>query len=205
MRILARSPLPSRGSPQGGKIKRGPHVGGLVTSPLPSEGSPTNGQNQKGTTCEGISYFMPAIWGVPHKGANQKWRTSGRFGYITPAVWGVPHKGTKIIKGPHVGGLATSPLPSRGSPTRGRNQKGTTCERIGYITRAIWGVPHKGKKSEGGHMCAYWPDHPCRLGAPHKGAKSKEAYTWADWLHHPCRLQGHQQMGKIRRGPHVRG
>ena len=54
-------------------------------------------------------------------------------------------------------------------------------------------------------MCAYWLDHPCRLGARHKGAKSKGAHTLADKLHHPFRLEGHQQMGKIRKGPHVRG
>ena len=36
-----------------------------------------------------------------------------RSGYITPAVSGCPKEG----------GLATSPLPSRGSPTRGQNQK----------------------------------------------------------------------------------
>ena len=46
--------------------------------------------------------------------------TCGRFGYITLAVSGVPNalkRWTKSEYGQHVGGLATSPLLSRGSPT----------------------------------------------------------------------------------------
>ena len=43
-----------------------------------------------------------------------------------------------------MGGLATSPLPSRGSPmlhSRGRNQKWPTSGQIGYITPAAYGSP----------------------------------------------------------------
>ena len=45
--------------------------------------------------------------------------TSGRKCYITPAFSGVPNKGDKIKGGPQVGGNATSPLHSRGSPKKG--------------------------------------------------------------------------------------
>ena len=61
---------------------------------------------------------------------------------------GGPHQGAKIRKGPHLGGLATSPLPSRGSPTRRENQTKTTCVRIGYITPTVWGIPHRGTTLE---------------------------------------------------------
>ena len=54
---LATSPLPSRGSPTTGKIKKGPHVGGLATSPLPFRGSRSRRQNQKWLTCGWIGYI----------------------------------------------------------------------------------------------------------------------------------------------------
>ena len=194
------------GPQQGDKIRNGPHVSGLATTPPPSGGSPKNGQHQKGTTL-------------------------GRIGYITPAVWGVPHKGTNIIKGPHVGGLATSPLPSRGSPQRGKIKKRPTRGRIGYITLTVREVPVKGTKSELAYMWVDWLHHPCLLeshpqggklgsgphlggfatspppfrGSPTRGQKQKGATRWEDWLHHPCRLGGHQQGCKSRRGPHASG
>ena len=49
-------------------------------------------------------------------------------------------------------GLATSPLPSGGIRTRGRKQKWPKCARIGYSTRAVWGVPNKATKSQVAHM-----------------------------------------------------
>ena len=49
-------------------------------------------------------------------------------------------------------GLATSPLPSRASRTRGRKQRWPECARIGYNTRAVWGVPNKPTKSQVAHM-----------------------------------------------------
>ena len=54
---------------------------------------------------------------------------SGRKCYITPAFSGVPYKGDKIKASPKEGGNATSPLHSRGSPTKGtksKNKKKTT-------------------------------------------------------------------------------
>ena len=50
------------------------------------------------------------------------WSTCGHSGYITPTVLGVPNlqrgeKNLKWLSGPHVGKVATSPLPSWGSST----------------------------------------------------------------------------------------
>ena len=50
------------------------------------------------------------------------WATYGKSGYITPDVLGVPNaqhgdKTPKWLRGPHVGKVATSPLPSCGSAT----------------------------------------------------------------------------------------
>ena len=120
----ATSPLHSRGSPEreinqsrpkrgrkcyitptfsgvpnkGNKIKAGPKEGGNATSPLHSRGSPAKGINQSG----------------PKR---------GRKCYVTPAFSGVPNKGDKIKAGPKEGGNATSPLHSRGSPTKGTKSK----------------------------------------------------------------------------------
>ena len=108
------------------------------------------------------------------RGQNQKWPTCGHVGYLTPAVSGVPNalQGDKIRNGPHVGTVATQPLPSRGSPmlctgthsemahmwvqwlpnpcrlggpqcsARGQNQKWPTCWHGGYLTPAVSGVPN---------------------------------------------------------------
>ena len=54
-----------------------------------------------------------------------------------PCRLGGPPQRGKIKKGPHVGGLATSPLPFGGSRSRGHNRKWLTCGWIGYITPAF--------------------------------------------------------------------
>ena len=134
--------------------ERGALVGKVATSPLPSRD--------------------------PHRfragGQNQKWPTCGQGGYVTPAVSGIPtasERGDKIRSGPLGQGgqaVATSPLPSRGSPPL---QSGAT-------------------KSEVAHLWARWLRHPCRLvGSPplqSGGTKSEVAHLWARWLRHPCRL-----------------
>ena len=87
---------------QGEEIRNCPQVSTVATFPLPSRGSPT-----------------------PSKGRNQKWPTSGDSGYMTPAFSGIPnaeHRG-KIRKVPYVGRVATSPLPSRGSPMPSKGRK----------------------------------------------------------------------------------
>ena len=79
--------------------------------------------------------------------------------------------GDKIISGPQMGGLATYPLMSAGSPTlqsRAQNQHRPTSGQIGYTTLTVWGLPKASK----------W------------GTKSALASKLADWLHNPCRPGG---------------
>ena len=57
-----------------------------------------------------MGYIIPAVWGVPRR-INQKWPTCKQIGYITYAVWGVTNGETKSERD-HMGGFATSPLPS---------------------------------------------------------------------------------------------
>ena len=93
------------------------------------------------------------------------WPTCGQSAYITPTVLGVPNaqrgdKNQKWLCGPHVGKVATSPLPSWGSPTP---SVGTKIRNV-YVA----------------HMWAKWLHHPCRLGGPQRlawGQKSETA-TW---------------------------
>ena len=96
------------------------------SKPLPSRGSPP--LQSGGTKSEGAHLWArwqrhPCRLGDPHRlragGQNQKWPTCGQNGYVTPAVSGIPtasERGDKIRSGPLVGKVATSPLPSRGSP-----------------------------------------------------------------------------------------
>ena len=186
---MATSPLPYRDPGRftaGGKIRSGPQVGKMATSPLPYRGSPP----------------------LESGGQNQKWPTSGQSCYLTPAVSGIPtasergtksevaHKwakwlrfraGGKIRSGPQVGKVATSPLPSRGSPplqSGGQNQKWPTSGQNGYLTPAVSGIPT----------------------ASERGAKSELAHKWAKWLPHPCRIGDPHRLkagGKIRSGPQV--
>ena len=151
----------------GGEIRSGPQVGKVATSPLPSRGSPPL---QSGAKSE-----------VAHKWA--KWLRH-------PCRLGDPHRcraGGEIKSGPHVGKVATSPLPSRGSPplqSGGQNQKWPTCGQSGYVTPAVSAIPT----------------------AAERGGKSKVAHMWAKWLRHPCRLGDPHRFragGKIRSGPLV--
>ena len=57
--------------------------------------------------------------------------------------------GNEVESGPHVGGLATSPLPSRGSPKLHcgkQSRKWPTCGRTGHITLAVRGVPNASRR-----------------------------------------------------------
>ena len=137
------------------------------TSLLPSRGSPslqTGGQNQDRSTCGPSSYVTPAVSGIPNaaeRGAKSevahKWATWLR----QPCPLGDFHRftaGGMIRKGPLVGKVATSPLPSRGSPplhSGGHNQKWITCGQSGYVTDAVSGIPttlERGAKSEVAHL-----------------------------------------------------
>ena len=146
-----------------GKIRNGPQVGKVATSPLPSRESPP----------------------LQSGGQTQEWPTSGQSGYITPAVWGIPtatggggdhcfRAGGKIRIGQKVGKVATSPLPSRGSPplqSGEQNQNWPKSGQSGYFGLEISGIPtaaERGAKSEMAHKWAKWLRHPCRLGDPHR-------------------------------------
>ena len=142
-------------SERGYKIRSGPLVGKVATSPLPSRGSPPL---QSGGTKSEVAHLWarwlrnPCRVGDPHcfraGERNQKWPTCGQGGYVNPAVSGIPtasERGDKIRSGPLVGKVATSPVPSRGSPP----------------------LQSGGTKSEVAHLWARWLCHPCRLGDPH--------------------------------------
>ena len=253
---VATSPLPSRGSPplqSGGEIRSGPLVGKVATSPLPSRGSPalqSEGGNQKWPTCGQSGYVTPAVSGIPtasEQGAKSEVAHLWAKWLCHPCRLGDPHRfraGGKIKSGPQVGKVATSPLPSRGSPplqSGGGNQKWPTSGQSGYVTPCRLGDPHRfraggkirsgplvgkvatsplpsrgspslqsgGGASEVAHLWAKWLRHPCRLGDPHRfraGGKSEVAHLWAKWLRHPCRLGDPQRCkarGEIRSGPLV--
>ena len=157
------SPPPFGALQQGDKIRNALHVAGLATSPLPSSGSPTRGQNQKWPKRGRTGCITPAVWGVtkkwatterdhrwaywlhhpyrmggpPQGGKNQKKDHMWVDWLHHPCRLGGPPQRGKIKKGPHVGGLATSPLPFGGSRSSGPNPKWLTCGWIGYITPAL--------------------------------------------------------------------
>ena len=151
-----------------------PHVGEVATSPLLSWGSPT------------LSWGPQRLaWGQNLETAT--WVTCGQSGSITPAILGVSNtpredKNQKWLRGPHVGKVATSPLPSWGSPTLSpgpkiRNGYWPTFEQSGYITPAVLGVPNAVLGS-------------ATLSAGTKPRNGYGGHVWAKWLHHPCRLEG---------------
>ena len=200
--IVATSPLPSRGSPPlqsggGGGIRSGPLMGKVATSPLPSQGSPplrSGGQNQKWPTYGQSGYVTPAVSGIPT--ASERGGGKSEVAHLWakwlrhPCRLGDPHRfraGGKIRSGPLMGKVATSPLPSRGSPplhSGGGNQKWPTYGQSGYVTPAVSGIPT----------------------ASERGAKSEVAHLWAKGLRHPCRLgdpHRFRAVGKIRSGPLV--
>ena len=69
-----------------------------------------------------------------------------------------------------MGRLATSPLPSRSSPTHqcgGQKRKWPTSGPSGYITPAVWGSPTlQSARGGGGGKWTSWLHHPCRPGVP---------------------------------------
>ena len=179
-----------------GKVRSGPQVGKMATSPLPYRGSPPlqgGGQNQKWPTSGQNGYLTPAVSGIPT--ASEQWAKSEVAHKWAkwlpyPCRIGDPHRfraGGKIRGGPQVGKMATSPLPSRGSPPLqggGQNQKWPTSGQNGYLTPAVSGIPT----------------------ASEQWAKSEVAHKWAKWLPHPCRIGDPHRFragGKIRSGPQV--
>ena len=180
----------------GGEIRSGPLVGKVATSPLPSPGSPplqSGGGNQKWPTCGQSGYVTPAVSGIPtasERGGKSEVAHLWAKWLRHPCRLGDPHRfraGGKIRSGPFMGKVATSPLPSRGSPplqSGGGNQKWPTCGQSGYVNRAVSEI----------------------LTAAERGAKSEVAHLWAKWLPHPCRLGDAHRFragGEIRGGPLV--
>ena len=168
----------------------------MATSPLPYRGSPplqSRGQNQKWPTSGQSGYLTPAVSGIPtasERGAKSEVAHKWAKWLPHPCCLGDPHRfraGGKIRSGPQVGKVATSPLPSRGSPplqSGGQNQKWPTSGQSGYVTPAVSEIPT----------------------ASERGAKSEVAHKWAKWLRHPCRIGDPHRFragGKIRSGPQV--
>ena len=213
------------GGPQtGDKVNSGPEVGGSVTSPLRSRGSPNTGAKSKVAHKWAEVLHHPCVLRGPQtRGQSRWWPTSGRKCYITPAFSGVPKHGDKVKGGPPVGGSATSPLRSPGSPnkttkstvaqkwaevlhhpcvpgapqTTGQRQRWPTSGPKCYITPAFSGVPKQGDKVNGGPKVGESATSPLRSrGSPNKGTKPKVAHKWAEVLHHPCVLGGPQSRGE---------
>ena len=171
----------------GGKIRSGPQVGKVATSPLTPRGSAamhSGGQDQKWPTCGQSGYVTPAVSRIPtasERGGGGDSEVAHLWAKWLrhPCRLGDPHRfraGGKIRSGPLVGKVATSPLPSRGSPPLqsgggGGIQKWPTCGQSGYVTPTVSGIPtaaERGEKSEVAHLWAKWLRHPCRLGDPHR-------------------------------------
>ena len=206
------------------KVNGRPQVGGGATSCLRSRGFPNTGKRSKVAHKWAEVLHHPCVLGGPQtRGQSQRWPTSGRKCYITPAFSGVPKHEDKVNGGPQVGGSATSPLRSRGSPnkgtktmvahewaevlhhpcvlrgpqTSGQNQSWPTSGRKCYITPAFSGVPQQGDKVKGGPQVGRSATSPLRSrGSPNKGTKSKVAHKWAEVLHHACVLGGPQTRGQ---------
>ena len=180
----------------GAKIRSGPQVGKVATSPLPSQGSPllqSGGQNQKWPTSGQSGYVTPAVSGIPtvsERGEKSevahKWAQWLRH----PCRFGDHHRFKargNMRRGPQVGKVAESPLPSRGSPplqSGGQSQKWFACGQNGYVTPAISAIPTVSERGE----------------------KSEVAHKWAKWLCHPYVLgipTASERGGELRRGPQV--
>ena len=192
-----------------------PAVSGIPTT---SE----RGQNQKWPASGQIGYLTPAVSGIPtasERGAKSEVAHKRAKLLHHPCRIGDPHRcraGGKIRSGPQVGNLATSPLPSRGSPplqSGGQNQKWPTSGQSGYLTPAVSGIPtaaERGGKSKSGAQVGKVATSPLPYqGSPplqSGGAKAKVAHKWAKWLPHPCRIGDPHRCragGKIRSGPLV--
>ena len=209
---------------QGDKVKGGPQVGGGATSPLRSSGSPNKGtKSMVAHKWAEVLHHPCVLRGPQTRGQSQGWPTSGRKCYITPAFSGVPKQRDKVNGGPQVGGSATSPLRSWGSPnkttkakvshkwaevlhhpcvlggpqTTRQSQWWPTSGRKCYITPAFSGVPKHGDKVKRGPQVGGSATSSLRSrGSPNKGTKSMVAHKWAEVLHHPCVLGGPQTRGQ---------
>ena len=197
---MATSPLPYRGSPplqSGGQNQRWPTSGQSGYLTPAASGIPTASERgAKSEVAHKWAKWLPlpfAVSGIPtasERGAKSEVAHKWAKWLPLPCRIGDPHRfsaGGKIRSGPQVGKMATSPLPSRGSPplqSGGQNQKWPTSGQNGYLTPAVSGIPT----------------------ASQRGAKSEVAHKWAKWLPHHCRNGDPHRFragGKIRSGPQV--
>ena len=119
-----------------------------------------------------------------------------------PGFSGVPNKGDKIKAGSKEGGNATSPLHSRGYPTKGTKSKVAQKRAELLHHPGFSGIPNKREKikagpKEGGNTTS--PLH--SRGSPTNETKSKGAEKSSERLHHPCILGGPQQTRQNQSGP----
>ena len=137
-----------------------------------------------------------------------------------PQTKGQNHKGLPhpcLLGGPQVGGTATQPLHSQGSPNKGTKSQGAasplpsrgpTRGRNCFVTPAFSRVPKQGDKIKSGcltpafseaHKWAEVLRNPCILGGPQTRGQNR------NWLPHPCLLRGPQVGGSARSPLHSRG
>ena len=105
----------------------------------------------------------PAVSGIPtasERGAKSEVAHVWAMWLPHPCRLRDPHRcraggGGGIRSGPQVGKVATSPLPSRGSPplqSGGQNQEWPTCGQCGYVTPAVSGIPTAAERGGGGNQ-----------------------------------------------------
>ena len=211
---------------EGGEIRSCPLVGKVATSPLPFRGSrplQSGGQNEKRPTCGQSGYVTPTVSGIPTatgRGGKSEVALKWAKWLRHPCRLGDPHRfraGGGIRSGPQVGKVATSPLPSRGSPPlqgEGGNQKWPTCGKKRLRHPYHLGDPHRYKargEIRSGPQVGKVATSPLpSRGSPPLqsggGGESEVAHKWAKWLCHPCRLGDPDRFragGEIRSGPQV--
>ena len=159
---LAASPLLSGGPKRFATwniIASGPQVGRLATSSPPS-GPSVSEQRTKSQVAHnwaGWLHHPCSLGGLKRFRAGDKIR-SGQIGWHIPyRLWGLQRfkEGNKTESCVQVGRLATSPLPSWGSPTLHRgelNQNWPTSGWIGYLT-----LPSRGPMRQRGGQNQKWP------------------------------------------------
>ena len=168
---------------------RGPQVVGNATSPLHSRGSPKTWGTKSDLVSPTIGrkcYITLAFSGIPED-MGDKFRIGGAHKWAEvlhhPCILGDPqrHGGQNLIWwGPQLGGRATTPLHSRGSPKRWGIKSelvGPTSGRKCYITPAFSGIPKDmGNKIRigGAHKWVEMLHHPCILGDPHEHGGQNE-------------------------------
>ena len=124
----------------------------------------SEGQNQKWPTSGQSGYVTPAVSRIPtaaERGTKSEMAHLWAKWLRHPCRLGDPHRcraGGKIRNGWLVGKVATSPLPSQGSPrlqSGGQDQMWPTSGQSGYVTPAVSGIPtaaELGAKSEVAHL-----------------------------------------------------